>query len=46
MVCALLVMTAAVANASNLLYGPWVHNVDEHGFTVLWVTAEPALDYV
>ncbi len=46
MVCALLVMTAAVANASNLLYGPWVHNVDEHGFTVLWVTAEPSLDYV
>lgn len=46
MVCALLVVTAATASASNLLYGPWVHNVDEHGFTVLWVTAEPSLDYV
>ena len=46
MVCALLVVMAASASASNLLYGPWVHNVDEHGFTVLWVTAEPSLDYV
>ena len=46
MVCALLLVTAATASASNLLYGPWVHNVDEHGFTVLWVTAEPSLDYV
>ncbi len=32
--------------ASNLLYGPWVHNVDEHGFTVLWVSEKPSLDYV
>ncbi len=45
-VWALLVVTAATASASNLLYGPWVHGVDEHGFTVLWVTAEPSLDYV
>ena len=46
LILALLSLTAATAGASNLLYGPWVHNVDEHGFTVLWVTAEPSLDYV
>lgn len=34
------------SKASNLLYGPWVHNVGEHGFTVLWVTEKPSLDYV
>ena len=42
----LLAMPAAAAHASNLLYGPWVHQVDEHGFTVLWVTEKPSLDYV
>lgn len=33
-------------SASNLLYGPWVCNVTENGFTVLWVTEKPSLDYV
>ena len=37
---------SAVAAASNLLYGPWVCNVTEDGFTVLWVTEKPSLDYV
>ena len=37
---------SAVASASNLLYGPWVCNVTENGFTVLWVTEKPSLDYV
>lgn len=31
---------------TNLLYGPWVHNVDQQGFTVLWVTEQPSLDFV
>ena len=44
--CALLAVPAGAARGSNLLYGPWVHNVDEHGFTVLWVTEMPSLDYV
>ena len=44
--CALLAVPAVALRASNLLYGPWVHNVDEHGFNVLWVTAQPSLDYV
>lgn len=42
----LLALPAAPAMATNLLYGPWVHNVDEHGFNVLWVTEKPSLDYV
>lgn len=37
---------SAAAFASNMLYGPWVHNVTETSFTVLWVTAERSLDYV
>ena len=37
---------SAVASASNLLYGPWVCNVTENGFTVLWVTEKPSFDYV
>ena len=42
-----LCLLAIPAGAStNLIYGPWVHNVDEHGFTVLWVTEQPSLDYV
>lgn len=40
-----LLAVPAVA-ASNLIYGPWVTNVGEHGFTVLWVTEQPSLDYV
>ena len=42
----LLAVPAAAVHASNLLYGPWVHQVDEHGFTVLWVTEKSSLDYV
>lgn len=42
----LLLLPAMTLRGSNLLYGPWVHNVDEHGFTVLWVTGKPSLDYV
>ena len=34
------------AFAGNLLYGPWVTNISETGFNVLWVTAEPSLDWV
>jgi len=30
----------------SLVYGPWVHNVSETGFTVLWMTDKPSLDYV
>ena len=37
---------AIPASASNLLYGPWVCDVTETGFTVLWVTEKPSLDYV
>ena len=39
-------MCSLPAAASNLLYGPWVTNVTETGFTVLWVTEKPSLDYV
>lgn len=39
-------MCSLSAAASNLLYGPWVTNVTETGFTVLWVTEKPSLDYV
>ena len=39
-------MCSLPAAASNLLYGPWVANVTETGFTVLWVTEKPSLDYV
>ena len=37
---------SAIAKAGNLLYGPWVHTISETGFTVLWVTEKPSLDYV
>ena len=37
---------ALPASASNLLYGPWVCNVTETGFTVLWITEQPSLDCV
>ena len=37
---------ALPASASNLLYGPWVCNVTETGFTVLWITEKPSLDCV
>ena len=37
---------AIPSSASNLLYGPWVCDVTETGFTVLWVTEKPSLDYV
>lgn len=42
----LFIIAPFALNASNLLYGPWVHNISEHGFTVLWVTEKPSLDYV
>ena len=41
----LLVLPFSVS-ATNLLYGPWVQNVGENGFTVIWVTEKPSLDYV
>ncbi len=44
--CLVLAFTAGAARRSNLLYGPWVSDVSETGFTVLWVTEEPSLDYV
>ena len=46
LVSILLAVPAAVFAGSNLIYGPWVHNVSEHGFTVIWVTEKPSLDYV
>ena len=45
-VLCLMAATSAIAKAGNLLYGPWVHNVSETGFTVLWVTEKPSLDYI
>ena len=42
----LLTLSAASLKASNLLYGPWVHDISENGFCVLWVTEQPSLDYV
>ena len=39
-------LPAFAASPSNLIYGPWVSNVSETGFTVLWVTEKPSLDYV
>lgn len=42
----LLTVPAFLLSGTNLIYGPWVHNVSEHGFTVLWVTEKPSLDYV
>ena len=44
--CAFMAMYSLPAAASNLLYGPWVTNVTETGFTILWVTEKPSLDYV
>ncbi|MBP5397866.1 MAG: metallophosphoesterase family protein [Bacteroidales bacterium] len=45
-ILAFLLGTLCTASAGNLLYGPWVHDVDEHGFTVVWVTEKPSLDFV
>lgn len=42
----LFLASSMVLGASNLLCGPWVHNVGEREFTVLWVTEKPSLDYV
>lgn len=42
----LLLISATAAAQSNLLYGPWVSQVDQTGFTVLWVTDKPSLDCV
>lgn len=42
--CSLLALSTFAA--SNLLYGPWVTNVSETGFNVIWVTEKPSLDYV
>ena len=36
----------ASAQSSKILYGPWVHNVSETGFTLMWVGESPSLDYV
>ena len=44
--CLFMAICSLPAVASNLLYGPWVTNVTETGFTVLWVTEKPSLDYV
>ena len=42
----LLLVIPFSVSATNLLYGPWVQNVGENGFTVIWVTEKPSLDYV
>ena len=43
----MLTLASAVAlRATNLQYGPWIHQIDEHGFTVLWITEQPSLDFV
>ena len=42
----LLLLPLAASAVNNLLYGPWVHQVDEQGFTVLWISREPSLDFV
>ena len=42
----LISVPAVLYASSNLIYGPWVHNVGERGFTVIWVTEKPSLDYV
>ena len=44
--CLFMAICSLPAVASNLLYGPWVTNVTETGFTILWVTEKPSLDYV
>lgn len=41
-----LLLSISAFAASNLIYGPWVSNISETGFTVLWVTEKPSLDYV
>ncbi len=43
---ALLIGSALAAGAANIMYGPWVHNVSETGFTLIWIGQEPSLDYV
>ena len=43
---ACLLLSLQAYSASNLIYGPWVSNISETGFTVLWVTEKPSLDYV
>ena len=42
----LAIFAPGLSAQTNLLYGPWVHNVDQQGFTVLWVTEQPSLDFV
>lgn len=42
----LLMGTFFAADAGNILYGPWIHDVSETGFTVIWIGKEPSLDYV
>ena len=39
-------LLAVPAAAGNLLYGPWVTNIGENGFNVLWITEQPSLDWV
>ncbi|MBR4775762.1 MAG: metallophosphoesterase [Bacteroidales bacterium] len=46
LLCLLVSLPALAASPSNLIYGPWVSNVSETGFTVLWVTEKPSLDFV
>jgi len=41
-----LLLATLSASASNMQYGPWVHNISENGFSILWVTEKPSLDYV
>ena len=41
-----LVGSVLAAGAANIMYGPWVHNVSETGFTLIWIGQEPSLDYV
>ena len=40
------VLCAAKAPKATVQYGPWIQNVTETGFTVVFKTTEPALSYV
>ncbi|MBP9998713.1 MAG: metallophosphoesterase [Bacteroidales bacterium] len=42
----LLALAASGQNRFKLGYGPWVTNVTETGFTVLWTTPQPSLCWV
>ena len=42
----LLLLPVFASAQSNLIYGPWVSQIDQDGFTVLWVTEKPSLDCV